>query len=142
MEIKKINIFSERVFEAVSRFLPQLSPEAEPMTKDYFKSILASDNIHFFIGELGNKQIAAMLTIAVYRTPTGIKVWIEDVVVDESQRGKGFGRELMLFAIDYAGSLGAKNISLTSRTLRIAANQLYSKLGFEKYDTNVYKYQF
>jgi ribosomal protein S18 acetylase RimI-like enzyme len=87
-----------------------------------------------------NKQIAGMLTIGTYKTPTGIKVWIEDVVVDELQRGKGVGKELMLFAISYSKSLGAKDVRLTSRPSRIEANELYSKLGFRKYETNFYKY--
>ena len=140
MKIKKINRFSKRAFETVSRLLPQLSSYAELPTRQYFKSILASENIHFFIAELDKKQIVGMLTIATYKTPSGIKVWIEDVVVDESHRGKGIGKELMLFAINYSKSLGAKDIRLTSRPSRIAANELYSKLGFKRYDTNVYKY--
>ena len=82
-----------------------------------------------------------MLTIAVYKTPSGIKVWIEDVAVDEAHRGKGIGKELMLAAIDYSKSLGSKDIRLTSRPSRIAANELYLKLGFKKYETNFYRYQ-
>jgi len=140
MEIKKINRFSERAFKAVSRLLPQLSSEAVLLSRQYFKSILASESIHFFIAELDKKQIAGMLTIAAYKTPSGVKVWIEDVVVDESYRGVGIGKELMLFAIDYSKSLGAKDIRLTSRPSRIAANELYSKLGFKKYETNFYRY--
>jgi len=140
MEIKKITRFSERAFEAVSRLLAQLSSDAELLTRQYFKSILASESIHFFIAELDKKQIVGMLTIASYKTPSGIKVWIEDVVVDESQRGKGIGKELMLAAIDYSKSLGSKDIRLTSRPSRIAANELYLKLGFKKYETNFYKY--
>ena len=140
MEIKKINRLSERTFEAVSRLLPQLSSDAELLTRQYFKNILASESIHFFICELDKKQIVGMLTIASYKTPSGIKVWIEDVVVDESQRGKGIGKELMLFAIGYSKSLGAKDIRLTSRPSRIAANELYLKLGFKKHETNFYKY--
>ena len=140
MKIKKINRFSKRAFETVSRLLPQLSSYAELPTRQYFKSILASENIHFFIAELDKKQIVGMLTIATYKTPSGIKVWIEDVVVDESQRGKGIGKELMLFAIGYSKSLGAKDIRLTSRPSRIAANELYLKLGFKKHETNFYKY--
>jgi len=81
-----------------------------------------------------------MLTIGTYFTPTGTKVWIEDVVVDESQRGKGFGKALILFAINYSGSLDAKTIALTSRPSRTAANNLYKEMGFVKYETNVYKY--
>ena len=140
MEIKKINRFSERAFEAVSRLLPQLSSEAVLLSRQYFKSILASESIHFFIAELDKKQIAGMLTIAAYKTPSGVKVWIEDVVVDESQRGRGIGKELMVFAIDYSKTLGAKDIRLTSRPSRIAANELYLKLGFKKYETNFYRY--
>ena len=140
MEIKKITRFNERTFEAVSRLLPQLSSEAVLLSRQYFKSILASESIHFFIAELDKKQIAGMLTIATYKTPSGIKVWIEDVVVDQSLRGKGIGKELMLFAIDYSRSLGAKDIRLTSRPSRIAANELYLKLGFKKYETNFYRY--
>jgi ribosomal protein S18 acetylase RimI-like enzyme len=140
MKIERVNKISDRVFEAVLRLLPQLAPDADLPSKEYFKSILASENIHFFTGELDDKRIVAMLTIGTYNIPSGTKVWIEDVVVDESQRGKGLGEELMLFAIDYSKSLGTGSVSLTSRPSRIAANRLYQKLGFVQYATNVYKY--
>ena len=140
MIIKNINRFSERVFEAVSGMLIQLSPDAALLTRDNFKRILASEGSHLFISELDNKKITGMLSIGTYQTPTGIKVWIEDVVVDESYRGKGIGKELMNFAVNYSRSLGAKDVRLTSRPSRIAANKLYSKLGFKKYETNFYKY--
>jgi ribosomal protein S18 acetylase RimI-like enzyme len=81
-----------------------------------------------------------MLTIGTCLTPSGAKVWIEDVVVDEAQRGKGIGKEMMLFAINYSKALGAESVSLTSRPSRIAANELYQKIGFKQYETNVYKY--
>jgi ribosomal protein S18 acetylase RimI-like enzyme len=141
MRIKEINRFNKRVFENVLKLLLQLSPGTVLPSEEYFKSILTSENSHFFIAELDNKQIAGMLTIGVYSTPSGIKVWIEDVVVNESQRGKGFGRELMLFAIDYSKATGAGSVSLTSRPSRIAANELYKKMGFMQYATNVFKYQ-
>jgi ribosomal protein S18 acetylase RimI-like enzyme len=140
MKIKKINRFSERVYEAVLRLLPQVAAEAKLPTKQYFKSLLASKNIYFFIAELDNEQIVGMLTIGTYNIPSGIKVWIEDVVVDETQRGKGFGKELILFAINYSKGLGANTIGLTSRPSRIAANGLYQRIGFIQYETNVYKY--
>jgi ribosomal protein S18 acetylase RimI-like enzyme len=140
MKIKKIKRFSVRVYEAVLSLLPQLASEADLPTKEYFESILKSENIHFFIAELDNKQIAGMITIGTYRIPSGTKVWIEDVVVDESQRGKGIGKELILHAINYSGSLGAKSVGLTSRPSRTSANRLYQKLGFVRYETNVYKY--
>jgi ribosomal protein S18 acetylase RimI-like enzyme len=140
MKIKKIKRFSLRVYEAVLSLLPQLASEADLPTKEYFESILKSENIHFFIAELDNKQIVGMITIGTYRMLSGTKVWIEDVVVDESQRGKGIGKELILHAINYSGSLGAKSVGLTSRPFRTSANRLYQKLGFVRYETNVYKY--
>jgi ribosomal protein S18 acetylase RimI-like enzyme len=108
----------------------------------HFKEILKSKKTHLFIAELNKKQIAGMLTIGTYDIPTGTKVWIEDVVVDESQRGKGIGRALTLFAIDFAKSKGYKAIELTSRPSRIAANQLYRNMGFVLRETNVYRYNF
>jgi ribosomal protein S18 acetylase RimI-like enzyme len=141
MKIIKVNRYSSRIFEAVLRLLPQVAYTADLPDEEYFQSVLRSRNIHFFIAELADKQIAGMLTVATCNLPSGIKIWIEDVVVDETHRGEGLGKELMLFAIDYSRSLGAKQIELTSRPSRVAANKLYQKLGFIHYETNVYKYQ-
>jgi ribosomal protein S18 acetylase RimI-like enzyme len=134
MKIKKINRYSERVFEAVLRLLPQLSPDAVLPTRQYIMEILTSENIHFFIAELDNKQIVGMLSIGTYNIPTGKKAWIEDVVVDESQRGRGFGNELVKFAIEYSKSLDARSVALTSRPSRVEANELYKKLGFVRHE--------
>ena len=140
MKIREIKRFSARVYTALQRLLPQLDPDSEKLSEIKFKAILKSQSTHFFIAELDSKEIAGMLTIAVYNIPTGMKIWIEDVVVDESHRDKGFGRELMVFALEFAGSTGAKSVELTSRPSRIAANKLYRELGFELRETNVYRY--
>ena len=140
MEIKEINRFNVRVFDAVLKLLPQLVSDSKSLTEDHFRRILKSEKTHFFIAELDNKQIVGMLTIGTYDIPSGTKVWIEDVVVDESQRGKGIGKDLTLFAIGFAKSLGADSVELTSRPSRIAANRLYKKLGFVLRETNVYRY--
>lgn len=140
MKIRRITRFSDDIYNAVIKLLPQLSPEAELISEDSFKKLLSSSNIYFFICEIEKNQIAGMLTIGTYNLLSGNKFWIEDVVIDESQRGKGYGRELITYAIDFSKSLGATSINLTSRPSRIAANKLYISLGFVKYDTNVYRY--
>jgi len=142
MRVRKIDDYSERVFNAILKLLPQLTPGTPLPSGEYVKTLLASESIHFFIAELDDDQIVGMLTIATYNIPTGLKVWIEDVVVDGSQRGMGLGKELINFAIEYSGSLGAKSVSLTSRPSRVEANELYRKMGFVQYETNVYKYNF
>ncbi len=138
MKIKEVNRFSIRVYNAILRLVPQLGPATEMPTIGHIKSILRSERTHLFIAELDNEQIAGMLTIGTYDIPSGTKVWIEDVVVDESQRGKGFGKELILFAIGHAKSIGAKAVELTSNPSRIAANKLYVKSGFVLRNTNAY----
>jgi ribosomal protein S18 acetylase RimI-like enzyme len=140
MKIREITTFSTKVFKAVLNLLPQLGSDQSALSKKRFEAILNSENTHLFIVEHDNNQIAGMLTIGTYDIPTGTKVWIEDVVVDESQRGRGIGKELTLFAISYAKTMGAKTIELTSKPSRIEANRLYQKLGFVLRETNVYRY--
>ena len=81
-----------------------------------------------------------MLSLVVFGIPTGIKAWVEDVVVDDGARGKGVGKSLMRHAMEQAKKLGAKTVDLTSRPSREAANKLYQSLGFETRQTNVYRY--
>jgi len=140
MKIKEVKRFSQRVYAGLLKLLPQLDPDARLLTEDGFKKILKSKQTHFFIAETENKEIAGMLSAAIYYVPTGTKFWIEDVVVDKAFRGKGTGKELMLHAMKFAKSTGAKSVDLTSRPSRVAANKLYQELGFELRETNVYRY--
>lgn len=141
MKIKEVKKFKIDIYNEVVGLLPQLSTKAKIPTKKYFKSILKSEDIHFFVAK-SNKIVIGTLLLAKYNTLCGTKYWIEDVIVDESQRGKGYGRELTQFAIDYAKYDGATSIYLTSQSARVAANILYQKMGFIKYETNMYKYSF
>lgn len=141
MKIKIVRRFSPRILKAVNRLLPQLDQNSELMTEDRFRSILLSGSTHFFIAETEDKEIAGMLSAVVYKIPTGTKFWIEDVVVDEAYRGKGIGKTLMINAIDFAKSKGAKSVDLTSKPDRVAANRLYRELGFLLRETNVYRYK-
>jgi len=141
MKINEITAYSDKAYNAVLKLLPQLDPQIRLPSKEFFKSILEDENTHFFAGETEDDEITGILTLSVYSIPTGTKFWIEDVVIDGSQRGKGYGKEIMLYAMRFAESMGAKSIDLTSRPFRIAANQLYIDLGFVRRDTNVYRYQ-
>jgi ribosomal protein S18 acetylase RimI-like enzyme len=84
--------------------------------------------------------IVGTLTLVTFRIPTGVRAWIEDVVVDDVARGHGVGDLLNRFALDLARAKGAKTVDLTSRPSREAANRLYQRIGFEPRDTNVYRY--
>jgi len=81
------------------------------------------------------------LTLALFRLPSGVRAWIEDVIVSESVRGRGCGEELTRAALDAARQAGARTVELTSRPSRQAANRLYQRLGFKVRETNVYRFE-
>jgi ribosomal protein S18 acetylase RimI-like enzyme len=80
-----------------------------------------------------------MLTLILFRTPTGLRTWIEDVVVNEAARGRGVARLLVGEAVAQARRAGARTIDLTSRPDREAANALYLRVGFTLHDTDLYR---
>ena len=86
--------------------------------------------------------IVGMLTLVTFRLPTGVRAWIEDVVVDSGSRGQGVGEALTQAAIELATARGAQTVDLTSRPSREAANRLYRRMGFEPRETNVYRFRF
>lgn len=100
---------------------------------------MASEASTLFVARVDGR-IAGSLTLAMFRIPTGVRAWIEDVVVDESARGHGVGEALNRAALDHARANGAITVDLTSRPSREAANRLYKRMGFEQRDTNVYRY--
>jgi len=63
---------------------------------------------------------------------------IEDMIVDESQRGKGIGEKILRDLIDWAKHNQIEVIELTTNPKRTAANTLYKKCGFVLHETNHY----
>ena len=140
VEIVRAETVTDELVAAFARLIPQLSSSSPPPTADELSAILATNDTVLFVARLGGRVVGS-LTLAFYRIPTGLKAWIEDVVVDEDARGSGIGEALSRAAIDEARRRGAKNVSLTSRPSREAANRLYRGIGFEQYETNLYRYE-
>ncbi|MFV0316277.1 MAG: GNAT family N-acetyltransferase [Microthrixaceae bacterium] len=125
--------------EAMERLVPQLSSSSPPPGRDRLAEIVESPACHLLLARDEGGVLGSM-TLVVFPIPTGIRAWIEDVVVDEAARGKGVGEALNRAAIDIAMRRGARTVDLTSRPKREAANRLYKRLGFVQRDTNVYRY--
>ena len=130
---------SEELLAACHRLIPQLSSSAAPITVDELAEIVNGESTMMFVARV-DYQIVGLLTLAVFRIPTAVRAWIEDVVVDSSARGHGVGEALNLAAIAEAKRRGAKTVDLTSRPSREAANRLYQRIGFVARDTNVYRF--
>ena len=137
MKIYEVKSVTDELYNAFIKLIPQLSPEAKIPEKDDLKEIVNAEHTKLFIAE--DEQILGTLTLVLNKIPTGNKAWIEDVVLDEKARGRGVGKALTQFAIDYACQKGYKKIDLTSTPERVVANKLYQKLGFNKRETNVYR---
>lgn len=127
--------------EAINRLIAQLSTSSHTFTEAELNSLIASPQSHLYALEYDEK-IIGMVTLCIYQCPTGRKAWIEDVVVDQNHRGKGYGKLMVRKAMEECQSRGNVTLMLTSRPSRIVANQLYQSLGFEKRETNVYKMKF
>ena len=131
---------TDELVDGLARILPQLS-SSPPPTPDEVRLIVDHPDSVLFVARLDG-SIVGSLTLVFYRIPTGLKAWIEDVVVDSEARGHGIGESLNRAALDEAQRRGAKAVSLTSRPSREAANRLYQRIGFTPRDTNVYRYDF
>jgi ribosomal protein S18 acetylase RimI-like enzyme len=132
---------TDEVVEAVGRLLPQLSSSAPPVDAAAIAAIAASPAVTVLLARYDNK-IIGMLTLAMFPIPTGLRAWIEDVVVDDSERRHGAGTELTQAALRIARAAGARTVDLTSRPSREGAGRLYERAGFAQRDSRLYRYSF
>jgi ribosomal protein S18 acetylase RimI-like enzyme len=129
----------DALVEAMSRLVPQLSSSNPAPDRAALDEIVASPATVLFVARVDGAIVGA-LTLAVFRIPTGLRAWIEDVVVDEGARGHGVGEALNLAALAEARRRGCVTVDLTSRPSREAANRLYERLGFIRRETNVHRH--
>jgi len=139
-EIEIATEVTDELVAAFGRLIPQLSSSSPAPGRGDLAAIVDDPFSVLYLARIDGR-IVGSLTLALYQIPTGLKAWIEDVVVDESARGQGVGEALNAAAIEEARRRGAKDVSLTSRPAREAANRLYQRLGFQPYETNVYRYK-
>ena len=142
IEIRIAEAATAEVIEAFARLLPQLSSSATPLGAEVLREIIAAPHNTVFLARdpSAGDRIVGTLTLVIFRIPTAIRAWIEDVVVDDVARGRGVGEALTLAAVKLAKERGAKTVDLTSRRSRQAAHRLYEKAGFHVRDTSVYRF--
>jgi ribosomal protein S18 acetylase RimI-like enzyme len=137
MKVERVTEADEALAEAVARLVPQLSPKRDPAGIVELVELVATPGTSLIVARDGD-AVLGMLTLIIYRVPTGMRAWIHDVVVDEAARGRGVGEALTREALRQAEDAGAISVELTTRQERETANRLYRRLGFEQRETNVY----
>lgn len=145
VRVEECNEVTDELVDAMAALVPQLSSSSPAPSAAELIEIVESGSAHLLVarddeGGGDDGAILGSMTLVVFRIPTGVRAWIEDVVVDGDARGRGVGEALNRSALDIAERLGAKSVDLTSRPSREAANRLYQRLGFVQRDTNVYRY--
>lgn len=140
MRIKRVKEISDSLVSDFARLMPQLTGREESPTRGELQKVIDRDSLHMFIAIDDNNTVIGTATVVFIRIPTGIRAWIEDVIVDEKSRGKGVGTALIWHAIHTARVNGVEKVDLTSHPRREVANKLYSKMGFRKRMSNVYRY--
>lgn len=152
MSVELIEQSSPELVAAMERLIPQLSRSAKPLTAQQTQALVDQDSVYLFVfrtdkpvtaadgNEVEAGTILGMLSLATFAIPTGVRAWVEDVVVDAGTRGMGAGQQLVEAAVAHAQKIGARTVDLTSRPSREAANRLYRRCGFQLRETNVYRY--
>jgi len=142
MHIEKVDELTEEIFIAVQRLVPYLGAHKPIPTRDDLSRLVNSGTSILLLARLSDvdSPIVGMLTISIYRVPTGGRSIVEDLVVDTSHRNKGIAKALLLSAIEIARDAGANGVALTSNFQRLEANRLYVSMGFQKRETNAYFY--
>jgi len=139
VEVSVLEQVDNDVVDAFARLIPQLSRSSPPPTAAELQAIVDHQACTVLLARVDGRIVGAM-TLVLFPIPTGLRAWIEDVVVDDDARGHGVGATINRAAIAIAERAGAKTVDLTSRPSREAANRLYQRLGFVARETNVYRY--
>ena len=133
---------NQELVNACQRLVPQLSRNHRAPTQQELTRMLSEGASTLFVGrhEDFGEEVVGLATLVLYRVPTGLRGYIEDVIVDEKVRGRGMGEALVRACLNRAAKVGCPQVMLTANPARKAANRLYIRLGFELRKTNVYRY--
>lgn len=142
VEVSEATAPDDNLLEAMQRLLPQLSSAPPTFGRQELEALVESPSSILFVARDSGGAVVGTLTLAVFRIPTGVRAWIEDVVVDGRARGLGAGTALVEAALTRARHAGARTVDLTSRPSREDANRLYLRMGFRSRETNVYRYAY
>ncbi|MBW3580389.1 MAG: GNAT family N-acetyltransferase [Actinobacteria bacterium] len=137
MTVEELTEVTSDVVAAFERLVPQLSRSSPAPSAAELSEMVASPATTVLVARDDVGHILGTLTLVLFRIPTGLRAWIEDVVVDDAARGAGVGSALTRAAIARAAAAGARSLDLTSRPSREQANRLYRRLGFHLRETNV-----
>ena len=140
MQLETVTSITPEHVQAFARMLPQQSPGARHPTAEQLTAVAQQPGNALLIARDDQGAIVGTLTMILMLTPGATFSFVEDVVVDQSARRQGIGEALMLECLRIAAERGATRVELHSGNHRPDAIRLYQRLGFKKFETNVFRY--
>ncbi|GIF65557.1 hypothetical protein Ais01nite_35920 [Asanoa ishikariensis] len=122
----------------LARLLGQLADDADAPGDEDMEAIFSQPNVSVVVAR-HHGEIVGCGILVTFEVLTGRRAIIEDVVVAEEYRRRGIGRAIIGSCLDVARQARRRDVDLTSRPKRVAANRLYQQIGFVKRETNVYR---
>lgn len=139
MKIVELLSLTDKHIVELKEVFAELSPNIHVITDTLVRAI-ENPGTHVFALLDDDGRIIGTATLCVMALPTGSAAHVEAVVVKKECRGQHLGRMLMEHIIDYAHhEVPGITVHLTSNPNRVAANEMYKRLGFVQVETNVYR---
>jgi ribosomal protein S18 acetylase RimI-like enzyme len=101
-------------------------------------AVVTSGDAPTFVAE-SDGEVVGMVTLCFFTTLTGLKAFVDHLVVDPAWRRRGIARVLMQDAIEQAAAAGASRIDLTANSEKVGARSLYESLGFKLRETGTFR---
>ena len=131
----KISIRTARAedIEALARLATQLgySFTAEQIQDRFDRLHARPEEDVVIIAEVGDQVVGWVHAHTYSLLVDAPEVEIGGLVVDESTRGQGIGKQLMKAAESWARKQGYSSIYLRSNTIRTQAHEFYKQIGYE-----------
>src|SRR5207248_4988395 len=140
MRIEAVLEATPELHSPLARLLPQLIPILPVPDMARLERLLADPDVTLLVARDG-EEIVGTTTVIVYTTPFWIKARLDEVVVDDSARGRGVGEALVKAALEVGREKGAQVAELQSGRgpAREAAHRLYERLGFRIRESDVFR---
>jgi len=121
--------------ELLSRLFTQeadFKPDAQKQAKGLRLIIAEPSRGRLFVLRIDNRVAGMASLLRTVSTAEGGEVfWLEDMIVADEFRGRGFGSELLRHAIEFARRQGVPRITLLTDLENKPAQRFYQSHGFK-----------
>ncbi|KAL0320314.1 UNVERIFIED_CONTAM: hypothetical protein Sradi_5292900 [Sesamum radiatum] len=126
VELHRNSVNWGKVVEEIVRIEKRVFPKHESLAKSFEEELKKKNN-----GLLYSKIGGEVAGYVMYSWPSSLYASITKLAVKENYRGQGLGEALLKAAIQKCKTRNIHRISLHVDPSRIAAMNLYKKLGFQ-----------